>query len=315
MNISLLDKNTVTIGDVDLSIFERLGNVTYYDADSNDRLIEKIKYSDAILINKAIITKDVIDACENLKFIGLFATGYNNVDLKYAKEKGIVVCNAPNYSTDSVVQHIFALLLELSTSCRLYDNSVRNGDWVLSPTFSYFPFPIIELSHKTMGVIGFGNIGKKVSSVAKAFGMNVVISTRTVPKNSEYTFLSREELFKVSDVVVLCCPLNDDTKKLINKNTLSLMKKSAVLINTSRGGVVDENALCDALKNNKIFGAGLDVLQEEPMKSNCVLKGLKNCIITPHTAWASKEARERLVKLVYDNLLGFISGNIQNQVN
>ena len=315
MKITVLDRNTVTIGDIDLSIFDKFGDVTYFDAMEHEKLSDAIKDSEVVICNKAKMTKEIMENCPNLKYVGLFATGYNNVDLDYANERGIVVCNAPGYSTDSVVQHVFALLLNLANSTAKYTQSVEKGDWVLSPLFTYFPYPIIELAGKTMGIIGLGTIGKKVAKVAESFGMNVLVHTRTIPENSEYTFVSKEELFKNSDVISLNCPLNKGTEKIVNKDTLSLMKKSAFIINTSRGGTIDEDALKYALENDLIAGAGLDVLTEEPMRSDCVLKNTKNCIITPHTAWASKEARTRLVKLVCDNIEAFLNGSPVNKVN
>ncbi len=315
MKITILDRNTVTIGDIDFSPLDNLGDVVYYDAAEHSEVAELIGNSDAVICNKAKITADVIDKCPNLKYIGLFATGYNNIDIEYAAKKGIVVCNAPGYSRDSVVQHVFALLFQIAGSINRYDTFVKDGNWTLSPLFSCFPFPIIELAGKTMGIIGYGDIGKKVATVAKALGMNVVISTRRKPDYCEFEVLSKEELFAVADVISLNCPLTKDTEKMINKQTLSLMKKNAILINTSRGGVIDENALCEALNNETIFAAGLDVLTEEPMSKDCPLINAKNCIITPHTAWASAEARKRLVLLVAENLNSFIKGKIINKVN
>lgn len=315
MKITILDRDTVTIGDVDVSVFDKFGDVTYFDAMEQEKVAGAIGDSDVVICNKAKITREVMEKCPNLKYVGLFATGYNNVDLECATERGIVVCNAPGYSTDSVVQHVFALLLQLANSTNKYTDSVKNGDWVLSPLFTYFPYPIIELAGKTMGIIGFGTIGKKVATVAESFGMKVLVHTRTVPENSEYTFVSKEELFKNSDVISLNCPLNSGTEKIVNKETLSLMKNTAFIINTSRGGTIDEDALKYALNNDLIAGAGLDVLTEEPMRTDCVLKDAKNCIITPHTAWASREARERLVVLVSDNLEAFIKGSPVNKVN
>lgn len=315
MKITILDRDTVTIGDVDVSVFDKFGDVTYFDAMEQEKVAGAIGDSDVVICNKAKITREVMEKCPNLKYVGLFATGYNNVDLECATERGIVVCNAPGYSTDSVVQHVFALLLQLANSTNKYTASVKNGDWVLSPLFTYFPYPIIELAGKTMGIIGFGTIGKKVATVAESFGMKVLVHTRTVPENSEYTFVSKEELFRNSDVISLNCPLNSGTEKIVNKETLSLMKNTAFIINTSRGGTIDEDALKYALKNDLIAGAGLDVLTEEPMRTDCVLKDAKNCIITPHTAWASREARERLVVLVSNNLEAFINGKPVNKVN
>ena len=315
MNIVILDRNTVTIGDIDFTSLDKLGNVKYFDAVKHELVAECIGDADAVICNKAKITAEVMDKCKNLKYIGLFATGYNNIDIEYAAQKGITVCNAPGYSRDSVVQHVFALLFHIAGSIGKYDKFVKDGKWTLSPLFSCFPFPIIELANKTMGIIGYGDIGKKVAQVAKALGMNVVISTRTMPECCEFDILSKEELFSVSDVISINCPLNKETEKMINKDTLALMKSSAILINTSRGGVIDEFALCEALNNDKIFAAGLDVLTDEPMSEDCPLKDAKNCVITPHTAWASADARKRLVELVAENLMAYKNGNIINKVN
>lgn len=315
MKIAILDKNTVTIGDIDFSSLDALGDVKYYDTVEHSLVAECIGDADAVICNKAKITAEIMDKCENLKYIGLFATGYNNIDTEYAAKKGIVVCNAPGYSRDSVVQHVFALLFQIAGSINKYNDFVADGNWTLSPLFSCFPFPIIELANKTIGIIGYGDIGKKIAQVAKSFGMNVVVSTRTKPDNCEFEVLSKEELFSISDVISINCPLNKETEKMINKETLALMKNNAILINTSRGGVIDETALCDALNNGTIFAAGLDVLTDEPMSKDCPLINAKNCIITPHTAWASLEARKRLVELVADNLRAYIKGNIINKVN
>ncbi len=315
MKITVLDRNTVTIGDIDFSVFDQFGDVTFYDAMDNSLIADCIGDSEAVICNKAKITAEVMEKCPNLKYVGLFATGYNNVDIEYASQKDITVCNAPGYSRDSVVQHVFSLLMQIAGSIGQYDSFVKAGNWTLSPLFSCFPFPIIELAGKTMGIIGYGDIGKKVATVVSALGMKVVISTRTKPENCEFEALSKEELFAVSDVISLNCPLNKETEKLINRKTLSLMKKTAIIINTSRGGVIDEYALADALNNGDIFAAGLDVLTDEPMSKDCPLVNVKNCIITPHTAWASLEARKRLVKLVCENLSAFMEGKTINKVN
>ena len=315
MKITILDRNTVTLGDIDFSKIDALGDVTYYDTVEPVKVAECIGDAEVVVCNKAKITSEIIDKCPSLKFIGLFATGYNNIDIEYAAEKGIIVCNAPGYSRDSVVQHTFSLLFNIAGSINEYNKFVKDGKWSLSPLFSCFPFPIIELAGKTMGIIGYGDIGKKVAQVAKTFGMNVVISTRTKPDNCEFKLVSKEELYQISDVISINCPLNKETEKMINKDALGLMKKSAILINTSRGGVIDEYALCEALNNDMIYAAGLDVLTEEPMSKDCPLISAKNCIITPHTAWASLEARTRLVELVADNIKGYINNKIINKVD
>lgn len=301
MKIVILDRCTVTKGDVDLSLFEKYGQVEYYDLLNKEEIIKVLQGAEAVVCNKAVIDREIIDKT-SLGFIGLFATGYNNIDIEYAKEKNIVVCNVPGYSTDSVVQHTFALLLELAGNTAKYIDSVSKGDWKRSKKFSYFHSSITEISGKTLGIYGLGTIGAAVAKVALSFNMKVIAYTRT-PKNIEgVEFVSKEQLFKQSDFLSIHCPLNEESKNLINKNTLSLMKKSSYLINTARGGVINENDLAYFLESDLIAGAAVDVLVNEPMAEDCVLYGVKNCIITPHIAWAALEARKRLIDMVCENL-------------
>ena len=311
----ILDADTVTGGDVSLSPITDICDCEIYGFSTDEELIDRIGDAEAVLTNKCRITREVMDACRNLKFIGVFATGYNNIDIVAAKEKGICVCNVPGYSTDSVAQHTFALILHHYSSIAKYANTVANGDWVYSKLFTYFNIPFYELSGKTLGIVGYGAIGKKVAKIALAFGMKVLIYTRTAPqKDDTVEVVSLDELMTRSDVVTLHCPLTDKTEKMINERTLSLMKEGSLLINTSRGGVIDEPALAAALKNGKPAAAGLDVLTLEPMRENCVLRGLNNCYITPHIAWAPKETRDRLIGMVADNIKGYLCGNIINNV-
>lgn len=311
----ILDADTVTGGDVSLSPITDICDCEIYGFSTDEELIDRIGDAEAVLTNKCRITREVMDACRNLKFIGVFATGYNNIDIVAAKEKGICVCNVPGYSTDSVAQHTFALILHHYSSIAKYANTVANGDWVYSKLFTYFNIPFYELSGKTLGIVGYGAIGKKVAKIALAFGMKVLIYTRTAPQNDNTVeVVSLDELMTRSDVVTLHCPLTDKTEKMINERTLSLMKEGSLLINTSRGGVIDEPALAAALKNGKPAAAGLDVLTLEPMRENCVLRGLNNCYITPHIAWAPKETRDRLIGMVADNIKGYLCGNIINNV-
>lgn len=314
MKIVILDRCTVTKGDVDLSIIEKLGEVEYYDLLNKDEIIKALQGADAVVCNKAIIDKEIIDNT-SLKFIGLFATGYNNIDIEYAKEKGIVVCNVPGYSTDSVVQHTFSLILELAGNTAKYIDSVANGDWKRSKKFSYFHSPISEISGKTLGIYGLGTIGIAVAKVALAFNMRVIAYTRTPKSIDGVELVSAEQLFKQSDFLTVHCPLNAESEKIININTLSTMKKTAFLINTARGGVVNEHDLAYALNNDIIAGAALDVLIQEPMAEDCVLFNAKNCIITPHIAWAALESRTRLIDIVYRNLEGYFNGRPINVVN
>jgi len=315
MKIELFDRCTLTVGDMDFSSIEALGDVTYHDIVPPAELAKTIGNADIALVNKAVLIGDIFGRCPNLKYIGIFATGYNNIDLEAAKKHGITVCNVPGYSTDSVTQHVFALLLQIAGSIAQYDKSVHNGDWVRSLAFSYFPYPITEIRGKTFGIFGFGSIGKSVAKVADAFGLKIIICTRTRPDNCPYELVSKEELFARSDFLTIHCPLTPQTKELVNKNTLALMKPTAVLINTSRGGVVNEQDLADALNAGKIAAAGLDVLTVEPMKADNPLLKAKNCVITPHTAWASREARQRLIDMAAENIAAYLSGKPINVVN
>lgn len=311
----ILDADTVTGGDVSLSPITDICDCEIYGFSTDAELTKRIGDAEAVLTNKCRITREVMDACPNLRFIGVFATGYNNIDIAAAKEKGICVCNVPGYSTDSVAQHTFALILHHYSSVAKYAATVAGGDWVYSKLFTYFDIPFYELSGKTLGIVGYGAIGKKVAKIALAFGMKVLIYTRTAPENdNSVEVVSLDELMTRSDVVTLHCPLTDKTEKMINERTLSLMKEGSLLINTSRGGVIDEPALANALKKGKPAAAGLDVLTLEPMREDCVLRGLDNCYITPHIAWAPKETRDRLIGMVADNVKGYLCGNIINNV-
>ena len=315
MKITVLDRCTVTRGDISFAPIEETGDVTYYDVLPPEKIVAAIGDSDAVIVNKAQITEQVMAACPNLKFVGLFATGYNNIDIKAAKQRGICVCNVPGYSTDSVTQHTFALILHFASRADDYARSVANGDWENSKTFSYLAFPTSELKGKTLGIFGFGTIGKSVATVALAFGMRVIAYVRRPSDFPGVEFVSRDELFEGADYLSLHCPLTDETRHLICRETLSKMKPSAVIINTARGGVIEEEALCEALNAGTIAGAGIDVLDVEPMRKNHPYLRAKNCYITPHVAWACAEARERLVYLVAENLKGFRDGNIINCVN
>lgn len=292
-------------------------NLTVYDLTpyNDDTIIQRIGNADILLCNKTPITRKVMESCKNLKYIGLFATGYNNIDIQSAKEFGITVCNAGEYSTNAVAQHVFAMILNHYSKVEKYNQDVINGKWISSPTFSYFPYDTYELSNKTISIIGYGSIGKKVSKIADAFGMRVLINTRTQPQNCPYEVVSLKEAFKQADILTLHCPLTDKTKNLVCQETLSLMKSNAILINTSRGGTVDEKALSQALKDSTISKAYLDVLNQEPMSPSTPLIDTPNVVITPHIAWSPLETRQRLMNIVTNNLLGFLNGKIINKVN
>lgn len=314
MKTVILDKCTVTTGDLDMSPLERYGEIEYYDVLPKERIIEVLQGADAVVVNKAVIDKEIMDATE-LRFIGLFATGYNNIDTEYAKQKGIVVCNVPGYSTDSVTQTTFSLLLDLAGSTSAYTASVARGDWQKATRFSYLSYPISEIAGKTLGIYGLGSIGMAVARVALAFGMKVIAYTRTPKTVDGVEMVVQDELFARSDFLSFHCPLNNESAKVVNERTLALMKPTAYIINTARGGVIDEHALAAALKAKRIAGAGLDVLTTEPMAADCPLAGIENCIITPHVAWAAFESRSRLIEKVGENMSAFVNGAPINVVN
>ena len=316
MKIAVLDWDTVSVdGDISCSEIEKFGEVKFFPLTKPEETVKNISDSEIVLCNKVLITREVIDKCPNIKYIGVFATGFNNIDIEYAREKNITVCNAGSYSTDAVAQQVFAYILDRFSRIRDYDTAVKNNEWINSPTFSYFPIPTAELSGKNLSIIGYGSIGKKVAEIGRAFGMNIIISTRTKPENCPYEVTDVSTAVKKADILTFHCPLTEKTKGMINKDLLNLMKPSATLINTSRGGVVNEYDLADALNNNRISFAYLDVLEKEPMSPDTPLKNAKNCIITPHTAWAARETRERLVNIVCDNIKSWLDGKPKNKVN
>ncbi|WP_459202494.1 D-2-hydroxyacid dehydrogenase [Methanococcus sp. CF] len=316
MKIVVLDGYTMNSGDLSWEDLKKLGELTIYDRTPESEVIERISDSEIVITNKVIIGKEVFEKCKNIKYVGVTATGYNVVDTNLAQELGVIVTNVPAYSTDSVAQLVFSFILEHCQNVSKYSDSVKSGTWVNSKDFSYRKFPLIELADKTLGIIGFGAIGKKVAEIGNAFGMNVLVNTRTVSNTPlNVKFVSKEEIFKNSDFLTLHCPLNEETTEIINEKTLNLMKKSVFLINTGRGGLVNEKALSNALNVGKIAGAGLDVLSTEPPKEDNPLINAKNTIITPHVAWASIGARERLMNVTVNNVKSFIEGNPINVVN
>lgn len=315
MKIVIPDWDTVSADDVGFSVFSKYGEVVCCGPIRPEEAAGKIGDAEIVLCNKTPITADVMAKCPKLRYIGLFATGYNNIDLAAASARGIVVCNAGAYSTQAVVQHTFALLFALAGNICAYDRAVKNGEWEKSPTFSYFPYPVHELCGKTFAVYGFGSIGRNAAKAAEAFGMRVIVCTRTFPENCPYPVVSAEQAFRQADVLSVHCPLNEQTAHLICAETLAWMKPTAFLINTARGGIVQEQDLADALNAGKLAGAGLDVLDKEPMSPDTPLKTAKNCLITPHIAWSPLETRERLIQIAADNLENFLAGHPKNQVN
>lgn len=316
MKIAVLDWYTVNIsGDIPTTQLEELGEVKIIPLTKPEETAANIGDADIVLCNKVLITPEVMDACPNIKYVGLFATGFNNVDIEYAAKKGIVVCNAGQYSTNAVAQQTFAYILDHFSHIRDYDNAVKNGEWERSPAFSYFPIPTSELAGKTLSIVGFGSIGRKVAEIGSAFGMNIVVSTRTQPADCPYEVTDLFTAVEKADVLTFHCPLTDKTAGIINSELISHMKSSAILVNTSRGPVVNEADLAQALNNDRVAAAYLDVLVKEPMSPDTPLKGAKNCFITPHTSWAPLETRQRLVDIVCDNIKAWLSGSPQNKVN
>ncbi len=314
MKIVVLEAGVMTPGGLSLSTYEQFGEVTYYHTTKQCEVIERIGNADAILLNKLIIDKEVMDACPNLKYIGLFATGYNTIDVKYAAQKGITVCNAGSYSTNAVAQHTFALILNHFNQIANYHNAVKAGAWEKSELTTLYDFPTDELFGKTIGIIGYGHIGKRVAQLARAFDMKVLVHTRTPQQDSAVKFVSLDELLENSDVVSLHLPLTDQSRHIMNKDTFAKCKKGAYFVNTARGGLVDEAALRQAVENGHLSGAGLDAITVEPMR-NCMLQGVENIVITPHAAWAPMSTRIKLLNITVDCIKGWLNGNPINVVS
>lgn len=316
MKIVLLDSHTANPGDISWAPLEAIAQCEFHDRTPVAETIARCAGAEVIITNKAPVTREIIAALPDLKYIGVTATGYNIVDVAAAKERGIVVTNVPGYSSPAVAQLVFALLLELTNHVGHHAQTVRDGRWVACPDFCYWDHPIIELSGRTLGIIGYGDIGSAVARIAVAFGMKVLASKREwkTPPPEGVTPASIDEVFAQSDAISLHCPLTDATKFLVCERTLRLMKPTAFLINTGRGPLVDEAALAQALNEGRIAGAGLDVLSVEPPKAENPLLTAKNCLITPHIGWASREARTRLIAATAANLQAFLNGQPVNVV-
>lgn len=319
MKIVNLDGCTTNPGDLSWEGIEKLGDYTVYDRTAPEKIVERAKGAEILIINKTVIDRHLLDALSpELKYIGLQSTGYNVVDCEYARKLGITVCNIPAYSTNAVAQLVFAFILQITNEVTLHSNAVMEGEWCTCPDFCFWKKPLTELDGKTIGIIGFGSIGHRVATIAEAFGMNV-LAYNPRPKNKgdlkTIQFVDMDTLLAESDIITCHCPLTPQTENLINKNNIAKMKKSAILINTSRGPVVDEQALADALNHNRIMAAGLDVLKVEPAKKDNPLLKAKNCYITPHIAWAAKETRARLLRILEENIVAYLNGKPQNVVN
>lgn len=316
MKIVVLDGHTLNPGDLSWAEIEKLGELTVYDYTAPEQTIERTADAEIVFTNKTVLDKSIIAQLPDMKFIGVLATGYNVVDTAAAREAGIVVSNIPAYSTASVAQMVFAHILHFTQHVAVHAQSVSKGDWSKSKDFAYWLFPQTELADKTMGIIGFGQIGQAVARIALAMGMKVIFSNRSKKETGlDAQQVDLDLLLKESDFISVNCPLTDQNKGFINAETLVKMKPGAFLVNTGRGPLINEADLADALNSGKIAGAGLDVLSSEPPASDNPLLTAKNCYITPHIAWATFEARTRLMKIAGDNLTAFLNDKPINVVN
>lgn len=308
MKIVLTDAQTVVDELVTEDCLREFGEVVSHGLLRYEEVAEAIADADIVLCNKTLLDSHTLRLAKQLKYIGIFATGYNNIDVDYCRAHGITVCNAGSYSTQSVAQQTFALILAYYNQIAAYDRYVKDGKWKRSPTFSPFVYPLNELMGKTLGIVGLGAIGQEVAAIANAFKMRVIGYNRSVKNVPNVEQVSFDRLLSESDIVSVHCPLNADSEDLFNKDTFSKMKKGSLFVNTARGGVVVEQDLYDALESEHLGGACLDVLRVEPMEEDCLLMEAKNCIITPHVAWAPLETRQRLMGIVADNIRNFLNG-------
>lgn len=316
--IVILDGYAANPGDLSWDGLRQFGELTIYDRTAREDIVSRIGDAGIIFTNKTPITKETLEACPQLKMIGVLATGFNIIDIQAAKEQGVTVCNVPDYSTVSVAQLVFAMLLEICHHVGHHSAAVHAGRWSSNPDFCFWDYPLMELAGKTMGIVGYGRIGQAVARLALAFGMQVIASSRSAVPGTEkdgVRFVTREELLKSADVVSLHCPLTPETEGLINRASIEWMKHGAILINTGRGPLVVEKDLADALNAGRLYAAGLDVAAQEPIPKDSPLIGAKNCFITPHIAWATFEARRRLVDITVENLRSFLEGKPVHVVN
>jgi glycerate dehydrogenase len=306
--ILVLDGYVANPGDLSWTELETLGQLTVFDRTEPQDVAERLRGSAIAVTNKTLLPRQVFAACPELRFVSVLATGTNVVDLQAASDHGVLVSNVPAYSTASTAQHTIALLLELAAHVGAHSAGVHAGRWTEARDFSYWDSPLVELDGLTLGVVGFGAIGQRVATIAQALGMKVLVHSRTERDFPNVRFVDKQTLLRESDVVSLHCPLTPDTHHFIDGAALSLMKPSAFLLNASRGPVVDDQALASALNGDRIAGAALDVLREEPPPATCPLLGAKNCVITPHIAWATRAARARLLKQTVENVRAFLAG-------
>ncbi len=318
MKIVVLDGYTLNPGDLTWEGLENLGELTVYDRTPVEQILERVGDAEVIFTNKTPLSKETLAKVPTVKYIGVLATGYNIVDTKAAQEQGIIVTNIPTYGTAAVAQFVFALLLEICHHVWAHSEAVKNGAWTNSPDFCFWNYPLIELAGKTMGIIGFGRIGQATAKIAQSFGMKVLAYDEFQDKALEddtLKYATLDELLANSDVISLHCPLFESTKGIINRDTIAKMKDGVIIINTSRGPLVVEEDLAQALNSGKIFGAVVDVVSTEPINKDNPLLTAKNCIVTPHIAWAPMESRNRLMNIALDNLKAFLTGDPVNVVN
>jgi glycerate dehydrogenase len=313
--IVVLDGHTLQPGDLSWEALEALGPCTIHDRTPAGDAVRRAEGAEVVLTNKAVISREALEKLPDLRYVGVTATGYNVVDVEAASQHGVVVTNVPRYGTESVAQMVFAHLLNWTQHVADHDRSVQAGRWSRSPDFCFWDHPLIELQGLTLGIIGFGEIGRAVARIASAFGMQVVACTVPPTTDNRVTFVDLETLLEYSDVVSLHCPLTPETHGLINAARLAKMKPTAFLINTARGPLVDERALAEALAQGRLAGAGLDVLSSEPPEKSHPLFGVRGCSITPHIAWATRAARKRLLEVAVGNVAAFLAGRPQNVVN
>jgi glycerate dehydrogenase len=315
MNIVILDASTVSGGDIDWTPISRFGNLTAYEETPQELVAERLKDADIAFTNREYFRESEFSAAQNLKFLGLLATGYDKIDIAAARKHGVAVCNVPGYSTDAVAQHAIALLLALTNRACALDAEVRKGRWTLRPGDCVWDEPVISMYGKTFGVLGTGVIGCSAARIAGALGMRVIGHSRSRRDGFAGVYVSLEELFRESDALSLHCAATKETINVVNRETLALMKKSAILINTARGALVDSAALADALNEEKIYAAGLDVVAKEPILPDDPLLAARNCLITPHMAWVALDVRERLIRIAAENLDAYLNGTRLNRVD
>lgn len=315
MKIVLTDAQTVLDSIMTADVLENFGEVVKYDLLEYEEIAEKIADADMVICNKTRLDEHTLRLAKNLKYIGLFATGYNNIDIDYCTKHNITVCNAGSYSTNAVAQHTFALILEHYSKVGQYKKFVDDGLWMKSKTFSTLIYQLHELSRKTIGIVGLGNIGRAVAKIANAFDMRVLAYSRTQNPCEGVELVDLDKLLKCSDIVTVHCPLNKESENMFDAKAFAKMKQGALFVNTARGGVMNEKALFDALHSEHLGGACIDTLSVEPMADDCILMQAKNCIITPHIAWSPVETRQRLMGIVANNVKNFLDGNPTNKVN